>query len=1285
MASESILDIQAFKRALIEELRLGNTVVPLVGSGLSAASGIPVGRDFEDYFLYVIWLCLVCRDSRSESKLWNLQTMGWPPNPSDNQVKRARTEIAENHGEIRSAIEKGTRLDPDKIIIQEGIGVLADWRSTLIFLSRVKLNEGEHSFHLAAPDLRVIDSFNLHITRNRKSNLGHKMLAHLSIPFGMRVVLTTNFDSLIEEAYANLRNPLSVFDVSITGKLPDHELVGTQNSIIKLHGGLFETRADHSLDEDPTDVDKKNFSNYLGSTVGTAPVSHSHLLILGFSGRDNRIMQLIRHAISQDGRKTKLFWVCHSADEVSRIKKLLPNDRALIHVVHTSRTDLLLYELFQDITYALPPGGLTYRFVYYLPPDVLGNVCREADGYSEFRDGIVTAVLEKSDVGRFGIEIVNNTHRSDHGHLVIVRGEGGVSSVAADAFHVLSKTGKRCLWFELSDFTSPEELSIQIFTGISRQLGRFEHDPITFPIDCSDLSEMLTHMEVTATSWVLFLYGRDVPGLTAGWGNHLWCRPEYENLKKILLNLAEAGFTVVYMPFTSLRQKRLLKILAPFLDNTRNKRSCIELELQSDRIDNVNNHKRTPGAPTMLSSRTEFVFQSAIKWVRTAKIPESTPDQALYSDPVDEDIISFDATDDVSIHTRAVFLYAVTLFRHSRYPSSLFSEATFQCPHQYNLHNKDNDEIRGKVVKRWVEQLILIGLIRRKPGGYYWLHYSLRSLIREFLENEVDYPLCPDDVIPAIIPPSCKRSMLGIRSRTHHWIAEWYLKAFRASNHPNPLMESLYHRYQALCYVHDLQIPSIYKNEKDQGIESKEYRKQFGELTLMEMSKTLRMARPSIKFWFRQEVASSLFEPPEGVDEIVKFSVRCDHAWSDVKREFKRINSLILEVSGTAFTNLLEYDEPRQHRWKNRKTQHEAASTVDPRERNHSATIEAIMAKCAALVEIEAKSKLLDKDAKPSELRRDLIIWLRKRRSRQEVYLLIQALSTTMRLQFQRAKLDESNPATIDFLAPTAETANPHNWTRISGLNHCIVRLAWNLDRAMIGAQDRVNIDSLGMYAVALAYLNRFSEASRRLNEAIGYLSKSGYAIDEAEWALLELRRAEVSLLESTSVVTKDGAARLSHLNTAWCALEKSERLLTGNNRSVWWWGRLYVLQLRVLSNLTLLRGQFESSQAMAYRIKTDHRYRIERVLRRGILLRPINLLRTSRLYHYFIIATGDNETKRAILDNFQDPRQKFGDLIGTYEDEFDILTGEIETLEWECLNDPQKLLVYARFIFDSL
>ncbi|MEM7495915.1 MAG: SIR2 family protein, partial [Myxococcota bacterium] len=117
----------------------------------------------------------------------------------------------------------------------------------------------------------VLDTFFLQIVDGKAPTIAHSSLALLSGSMRINKILTTNFDSLIEDAFLKYGDPITVFDVHVETGIPDQQLLIGHRSIVKLHGGRYGLRADYSLDEIPSENDRQNFLSY----VLGRPLTHS--------------------------------------------------------------------------------------------------------------------------------------------------------------------------------------------------------------------------------------------------------------------------------------------------------------------------------------------------------------------------------------------------------------------------------------------------------------------------------------------------------------------------------------------------------------------------------------------------------------------------------------------------------------------------------------------------------------------------------------------------------------------------------------------------------------------------------------------------------------------------------------------------------------------------------------------------------------------------------------------------------------------------------------------------
>lgn len=136
-----------------------------------------------------------------------------------------------------------------------------------------------------------------------KPTLSHRYLAFLQPKLGIPLILTTNFDSFMERALRGEGTEPKVFDVHRDAQLPDPELVRRQPSVLKLHGSAYGLRLGERL--------KYPLEAQARSSVLRFLPPDALLLVMGFSGSERRIMQmlqLIAQNTPKDARK-RLIWV----------------------------------------------------------------------------------------------------------------------------------------------------------------------------------------------------------------------------------------------------------------------------------------------------------------------------------------------------------------------------------------------------------------------------------------------------------------------------------------------------------------------------------------------------------------------------------------------------------------------------------------------------------------------------------------------------------------------------------------------------------------------------------------------------------------------------------------------------------------------------------------------------------------------------------------------------------------------------------------------------------------
>jgi hypothetical protein len=674
------IDERLFTEFLAEEIRRGFGLVPFVGSGLSAPSGIVMGQDFMNYLTWVVYRSVATpekeeqeqeqeqeNEQKQKEPRLDLRKEGWPEIPNANQVELARRWVWERFkatckacnvvaqldvkGLVKSLDSKSSLIEsslrrplvpkvlwslaiekedndlrsllwslkwkevdraysapPDvsitsvSYISECAIRTLHDWRCTLDFLARLHVGDENQGLRLSleATDQTIIDSFNFFITHRRKPNLAHNMLCHLASRARIRSILTTNFDTLLEDAFSQLGEHFEVIQVGIHGELPAPGTVQAQNSIVKLHGALVDTRADLSLDERPTDRDLQSFFEYVRGKPPDRALARflpGLLLVCGYSANDLRCVQMIKYLLDAD-REAKVWWVCHSRRDLENLNRIFneqgykfadeANDYADAQIVATvtDRTDLLLYELYQRLTLSLPRGGFNYQFSPNVPPQrhFTSDLKTENTDTGELNAGLTGKLQHKrhqtGPADGYASVLWKRLTGKAQDKVVVADGPTGLMEPMRVLFEYMTREErKRGIWLELEDYADTASVAHELFTIIALRLGRFQLDHARLvPPDLSDenrnteiwkkhINELVEHWDIAPADWFVVFYGRNGPGGCAGWEQTYWRagtkKSQYRHFEAFLAALCAPGlrgpgqgFRILYAPYAKARYDR---------------------------------------------------------------------------------------------------------------------------------------------------------------------------------------------------------------------------------------------------------------------------------------------------------------------------------------------------------------------------------------------------------------------------------------------------------------------------------------------------------------------------------------------------------------------------------------------------------------------------------------------------------------------------------------------------------------------------------------------------------
>lgn len=953
---------------LVREVRAGHRLVPFIGSGCSANSGILMGTEFSEYLGWTLARCVAPPGSLGldERERWDLQGKGWPTAPNAVQLRAARRWVFEEyqklvkqcelniavdttgcrvinvtrsdaslHGAhglarllnapilpafIRSPLAKtedltdgsaqhrllsmltdhgleeggvllqGYSPTSQEAIVERAIRSLYDWRATLRFLASLRIDgQGRLQFLDVQPN--IIDQFHAFITRERRPNFIHTMLANLSVPARLRVVLTTNFDDLIEQAFAQQARSLTAISVTITSKLPDPCVVHAAPALIKLHGTLAETRADFSLDELPCTQDLRSFFSYVRGTdpsVDDASIRRSYagpgqLLVAGYSGSDRRCVQMMKYVLENDSRAL-IFWVCNSEADLERLRLTFaePSLRERVVCVRTERVDLLLYEFYQQLTLTLPAGGAaSFHINHHVAPSEGFRPESPSRPVAPGADTIVKATeLETED--------------ASVGNIVVVDGPSGVARALASALECLGRAKRvHRVWLELDDYGSVASLVEDLFQVVASKRGQHHKGHADL---CPEhligaefearkrVDAWVVHLQllrqflgIDPRQWVVALYGRNGPGCAVGWQADecaaFWNDAEYGELDEqrqkppnsapkpgelvaLLVAMSRVGFTVLYAPYSESRALqdrtrprdareigRFDLAMCPSCPAISLPKQVYPVPTTRDSFERLSAVLRAYYKPTDLKQWKNCNLTDVLRPIeqgdmdnRFRRTLKRVTGIAAESNRTDYGYCQ--------LRDNHVLLHGASLMRQSRHYASFLNEGIMPCPEQFNRLGFDNDLVRYRRLESFI-QALEEDVFLRKPGGLAWQYRDMRLCLRQVVETRSKIAEERKETVSG--KPST--SLATKRSRTHYYIGEWYLRSYFMSNHANPLLEAAYHFFQGALWS-EKAVPRPVKDKEGHAEDDlRKHRARLWRMNVNLLARTLRQGEPVFRLW----------------------------------------------------------------------------------------------------------------------------------------------------------------------------------------------------------------------------------------------------------------------------------------------------------------------------------------------------------------------------------------------------------------------------------------------------
>ena len=759
-----------------DALKAGFGFVPFVGAGLSAPAGMPLVREILPYLQRCIALALSLESNGLRP--WNPRSDQWP-----SMVDRRHLNLSDDYWPslVAQELRRLERVEPNsprRWIYHEAFGAMAEWRTALAFLSRLvreTVGEGyqaKESLYLDAPEQQVVDSCIVEMMKGRQPTLAHRMLASLGGLLRLDILLTTNFDDLLERAFSIARNPLTTFETHLQSHLPHWSALCNQRSLIKMHGNRHSVRVDYSLDAPPSETDRWRFLEYLLSAKGRRDLRENlatrtlsgllepenHILVMGFSAADRRIRSFIEQAwLYLDASKFKVFWICFTPEDVSSVVEFTRDFQRRVRtqkphignsdwlgscIVRHTDVGLLLLHILQRLRCWLPSQGLVFPTTATIPspplrPQDVSSDSTYIKNSAELRERLLRIVETFTKPEYF---------RRSHRILAVAARAGdvntrGVTTVCAEVFSKCEKDFI-CLWLDMDDIHNATDLFEKLLDAVHHKLGMESWLPLALGPRTRDrvaAIRKLTHS--TKKPWLFFLNAREEPGsrsrsklpdprLINGWLDEE--NPVLDNKKDDFFSPAAGAddHTATQAHFQELvaelggPESKNISIVILCKEPVGDGHSVLTRNLTNSRmIDDV----ELPHGPCGEFSE-EVVVESAINWCE-------------------------------GVTDKTGFLLRLVLMERTRYLAAIW---------HFDLLPPVSDD----VVHRWLQELEKGRLIRRKLGGFIWLHVECRQQLKSKLEALVGQ----DGLV-----------------RANDNLSEWYERVALSSQAPEAVFEAVLH------------------------------------------------------------------------------------------------------------------------------------------------------------------------------------------------------------------------------------------------------------------------------------------------------------------------------------------------------------------------------------------------------------------------------------------------------------------------------------------------------------
>ncbi|MFO1500123.1 MAG: SIR2 family protein [Verrucomicrobiota bacterium] len=729
--------------SIANDAKLGRRFVFMLGAGLSVPSGIPSTRGLQRL------LNLYIRRVFDERDPWDPRSDPWPDVGALLKRPEYRRSLQDELNELIA-----TEPDRQKVrLYRMALGRAEDWKDSLQFLSQF-VRTARRLPALSDVDSSVIDHFFRTLVEERAPCLGHRMLVSLASALDVNLVLTTNFDDLIEDAFRKAEQSLAVYEIPRNAPLPSARLVCMRRSLVKLHGGRFALRADMTVDAPVNSDDKVTLLEYLtGAKQDTSSdLENCRLIVGGISASDKRIVDLIDHALSS---RIRIYWLCFSPDDLKEMQLLFnqPQKRAFLSIARVTDLGLFLLEVYQRCVGCLPPSVLVFPSVWNIPfPPRLAIPSTQRERPSEYQ----SLINEVRKTVHFLIGLTNDDkpdcqkgkETSLFGVLPIRLKPQcyGAATVASEIFDELAGKAQR-IWLDADDITQPVGIFLRLVLAMRQMTGATEpltslhledyYQPRTEAtyqrfkrVLAAELSRIVNH---SLSEWFIVLNGVESLGSSPSFydpdSQERWS--DQENLRKVW---------------------DCFDFIAPQLT----RRVCVVV-ISGGQLHAFGRVKELCVTRGAVLKRSCIPFVPSTIVLKAIADIKSVPPGAAIRDT-----------------KGLVFAYILTIFRMARYESVII-----RVFHEWERTENRSDSVTPAAeIRGWLTQMAESHVLRFKPGGIIWMNQTIREQLRAALEDRL--------------------ISRGQRVAINALIARSYGRILLASSDPLAGFESLQHMMQAV-------------------------------------------------------------------------------------------------------------------------------------------------------------------------------------------------------------------------------------------------------------------------------------------------------------------------------------------------------------------------------------------------------------------------------------------------------------------------------------------------------